>query len=110
MFNFTMNSLLEAILEAASSANVSAMEVFREVAGSAEILAEVTRASFEQNANWLREFSETSEALFTIPLHPPAYRAHRNVVSRCNLGLGDAILQSRTNDRQALSGLCSLGL
>jgi hypothetical protein len=76
MFNFTMNSLLEAILEAAGSANVSAMEVFREVAGtsiyaqmlprvagSAEILAEVTRASFEQNANWLREFSETLHQL-----------------------------------------------
>ena len=66
MFNFTMNSLLEAILEAASSANVSAMEVFREVAGSAEILAEVTRASFEQNANWLSEFSETSETLHQL--------------------------------------------
>jgi DNA-binding CsgD family transcriptional regulator len=79
MFNCTMNSLLESILEAASSANVSGMEVFREVAGtsiyaqmiarvagSAEILAEVTRASFEQNANWLREFSETSEVLHQL--------------------------------------------
>lgn len=35
---------------------------------------------------------------------------HRDTVSRRNLGPGNAIFQSRTNDRQALSGLCPLGL